>query len=129
MIEIPQIWQFVTLLGVHWIADFLCQTRWMAENKSRRLDALSAHVLIYSAVMAVPSVVILGLTGTALLFLAVNGALHFATDYVTSRMTSALWQRQNVYGFFAVVGLDQFLHQLALAATLVAFGASVGPLT
>ena len=122
MIELPQIWQLVILLGMHWIADFLCQTRWMAENKSHRIDALSLHVLVYTAVMALPAIVLLGATESALLFIVVNGALHFATDFVTSRITSALWQRQNIYGFFAVVGLDQFLHQLALAATLFAFG-------
>ena len=129
MIELPQIWQLMILLGMHWIADFLCQTRWMAENKSRRIDALAYHVAVYTAVMAVPSLLLLGPTTAALLFILINGALHFATDFVTSRLTSALWQSGNVYGFFAIVGLDQFLHQLALAVTLVAFGASGTALT
>ena len=99
----------------------------MAENKSRRLDALSLHVLVYTAVIAVAAIILLGATANTLMFIGVNGALHFATDFVTSRITAMLWQRQNVYGFFAIVGLDQFLHQLALATTLVILGSSAQP--
>jgi hypothetical protein len=116
--DLPLLWQFIALLGAHWIADFLLQTRWMAENKSKRLDALALHVTVYSAGLAVAAVILFGLTMTVALFIAANAVLHFATDFVTSRMTTALWQQKNVYGFFAVVGLDQFLHQIALAATL-----------
>lgn len=121
MFELPQIWQLVTLLGVHWVADFLCQTRWMAENKSKRIDALSAHVATYSVILALASLVLFGPSISLIWFILANAVLHFATDFVTSRMTTALWNSKNVYGFFAIIGLDQLLHQIALAATLVIF--------
>jgi shikimate 5-dehydrogenase len=53
-----------------------------------------------------------------LLFVSVNGFPRFATDCVTSRITSRLWQQQREHGFFVVVGLDQLIHQVTLAATL-----------
>ena len=121
MLELPQIWQLVALLTVHWIADFLCQTRWMAENKSKRIDALSAHVATYSVVLGLAALVLFGASINLIWFILANAVLHFVTDFFTSRATTALWQQQNVYGFFAVIGLDQLLHQFALAATLVIF--------
>ncbi len=118
---LPQIWQLVALLAAHWVADFLLQSRWMAENKSSRLDALSLHVAVYTSGIGVVGLVLFGPSASLLWFLLANAALHFATDFVTSRATSALWKRQNIHGFFAVIGLDQLLHQIALAATLTYF--------
>lgn len=53
-----------------------------------------------------------------LLFGLVNGALHFGTDFFTSRWTSALYAKQDWHNFFAVVGFDQLIHQATLALTL-----------
>jgi hypothetical protein len=69
---------FSILLGLHWIADFVLQTNWQARNKSKRLDALGAHVGTYTAVIAAASVVLFGLAG--LWFALINGALHFVVS-------------------------------------------------
>jgi hypothetical protein len=37
---------------------------------------------------------------------------------VTSRITSRLWQEEREHDFFVVVGFDQLIHQVTLAATL-----------
>lgn len=113
------------LLGLHWVADFVFQTRWMATNKSSRLDALSLHVAVYTIVLGIGAVVIFGATQTLLWFVLANGALHFATDFVTSRITSKLWKEQRIHGFFLMVGLDQLIHQVSLAATMAWFLVSV----
>lgn len=65
-----------------------------------------------------------------------NGALHFATDYMTSRWTSRLWGEafklvcsacgcpnyppldKPIHNFFVVIGVDQYIHQFTLAATM-----------
>jgi Protein of unknown function (DUF3307) len=115
-IERLMMWQFVALLGVHWVADFILQTHWQASNKSRRIDALAKHVASYTAALAVASIVLFGIEGAP--FAAVNGVLHLGTDAVTSRWTSRLWAKQEWHNFFVVIGLDQLIHQVTLAATM-----------
>src|SRR5262249_5011115 len=108
---------FVLLLLAHWVGDFVLQSQWQAMNKSKRLDALALHVAIYAAVLLVAAVTLLG-AGRGLGSTLVNAALHFATDFVTSRVTARFWERQEWHRFFVMVGLDQFVHQATLAATL-----------
>ena|SRR5215467_3687201 len=109
----------IALLAVHWLADFVLQSHWMSVNKSKRLDALALHVITYTATLSVGSALIFGVQdlGLLLVFIGVNGILHFATDYVTSRITSRLWQQQREHLFFVVVGFDQLIHQVTLIAT------------
>jgi Protein of unknown function (DUF3307) len=116
---LPQ-WQFVALLAVHWLADFVLQSGWMSVNKSKRIDALALHVATYTGALLVGSGLILGVRQIVplLVFVGVNGFLHLATDFVTSRITSRLWQQQREHDFFVVVGFDQLIHQVTLAATL-----------
>lgn len=114
---------FLYVLACHYVADFVLQSHWMASNKSRRNDALALHVSIYSLAMTIgvsvilPEDMILGAK-----FLMVTFATHFVTDYVTSRMSSALWQKQQWHNFFLVIGADQLIHQATLAATLIWLG-------
>lgn len=141
--------QFLMLLAVHWVADFVCQTHWQASNKSKRLDALARHVGVYTAILSVASIILFGIEGAQ--FAAINGILHFATDYFTSRWSSKhfgkamsdvfavrdaarlygenadLWVKEHAptvdpgkhfHNFFVVIGLDQLIHQMTLAATL-----------
>jgi uncharacterized protein DUF3307 len=117
---VPPAWQFVALLAVHWLGDFVLQSRWMSVNKSKRLDALSLHAVTYTATLMVGCGLVLPLhpAGLFVLFVGANGILHFATDFVTSRITSHLWCQQREHDFFVMVGLDQLIHQVTLATTL-----------
>ena len=117
---VPPAWQLVALLAVHWLGDFVLQSRWMSVNKSKRLDALSLHAMTYTGTLLVGSGLIFGLRqmGLLVLFVGANGVLHFATDFVTSRITSRLWYQQREHDFFVMVGLDQLIHQITLATTL-----------
>ncbi len=124
MIVVDPIWQLTLLLFAHWIGDFVFQSTWMAIGKSSRLDALIVHVLTYSIVLAGAAVLLFGQTELAATFVACNAALHLITDFFTSKVSAALYARQNMRGFFVVLGLDQLLHHLALAATLVWFSAA-----
>lgn len=121
------------LLVAHFVADFLCQTDWMALNKSKRWDALGAHVLVYSVVLGV-FVLPFDRPGAGL-FLLVNAATHFVQDALTSRLTSRLWfieltpwKPDDVsdgcyklgttrHWFFVAIGFDQLLHYVALFLT------------
>lgn len=37
------------ILAIHFVADFILQSDWMAQNKSKNIDALTFHVLTYGA--------------------------------------------------------------------------------
>jgi hypothetical protein len=117
---VPSQWQFVALLFVHWVADFVLQSHWMSVNKSKRVDALLLHAATYTGVLLIGAGLILGVRQiwSLVLFVGANGLLHLATDFVTSRITSRLWQQQREHDFFVVVGLDQLIHQVTLATTL-----------
>lgn len=116
----PTLWQFVALLAVHWVGDFFLQSHWMASNKSSDNLALSAHVGMYTLTLWVGAAVIfLGQSPEKwVAFALVNGLLHFGTDYFTSRTTARLWKEQRVHDFFVVIGMDQLIHQVTLAATM-----------
>ena len=95
------------LVWVHYVADYLLQSRGMGENKSSSNLWLVYHVVVYS----------LPLIFFGFLFAVVNGVLHFATDYVTSRLTKKYWSIGEDYKTFAVMGADQAIHVTCLFAT------------
>lgn len=113
------------ILLVHWVADFVCQTDKMARGKSKSNKMLFLHVAAYCTVLlAVIPVFELRYSVLDSLLIGigwslVNGVLHFCTDWVTSRVTSRLWEQGKVHEFFVVVGLDQYLHAIALIGTFV----------
>jgi predicted DCC family thiol-disulfide oxidoreductase YuxK len=93
------LWCFLYILAVHWFADFVLQTHWQASNKSKRLDALTAHVVVYTGVLGL-------LTGALfryglalphpwpwIYFVLANGVLHWITDYFTSRWSAPIFAR------------------------------------
>lgn len=112
------------LVTAHWVADFICQTDWMAVNKSTSWYALTVHVMAYTAMLGVfvfalnmnisPSV---QFASFSLSWLAVNGVLHFITDAITSRVTSYLWKKEERHWFFVVIGFDQLIHMYCLFIT------------
>ena len=104
MIDIKIIFLIIML---HWFADFILQTSWMAQNKSKDNFALSVHVFVYS----IPFMVI------GFWYAILNGFLHFCIDYFTSRITSNLWSKGDVHNFFVIIGLDQSLHFICLFGT------------
>jgi hypothetical protein len=116
-----ELWAFVALLVIHWVGDYVCQSRWMGDNKSKRLDALAAHVGVYTLVLAVGSATIFPIGHGLALFVAGNCAAHAATDFVTSRAIASLWAKKRAYETFLVMGADQLIHQVTLAATMVWF--------
>jgi hypothetical protein len=114
----PILAAYLTLLVMHWIADFVLQTHWQASNKSKNNVALSRHVLVYTTCLGAVSALLFGLGPVWLLFVVGNGLLHFGTDYCTSRWSSRLYAKQDWHNFFVVIGFDQLTHQLTLAATM-----------
>ena len=103
-------YQIITIIFIHWVADFLLQTQKMAINKSKNNYWLFAHVFIYSITW-----VFIGLflfkPISVILFAITTFICHFITDYLTSRWTNKLYKQKKYYGFpafFSVIGFDQF---------------------
>ena len=144
------LWQFLALLAVHWIADFVLQTHWQASNKSKNNRALLKHVGNYTLVLWAAAPLIFGWPTLAMAgFIGVNFALHLTTDWCTSRVSSRLFWGQlesfntigqtsllgephivtstalkkdfTLHNFFIVIGLDQLIHQATLAVTMWIF--------
>lgn len=127
----------LSILAAHFAGDFLLQSNWMAQHKSKHWDVLAIHVALYS----------LCFVPWGLEFSAITFAAHFLTDAVTSRLTARLWFFQMEPGiwaqadytvpkhgrtlvnpwtplagkrhwFFVAIGADQLLHFTQLAMTL-----------
>ena len=98
----------IAVLGTHFLADFVLQSDYMTQNKSKSNLVLLFHVSVYASC----------LLWFGWQYALLNGAFHFGTDYVTSRATSRLWVAGKRHWFFVVIGLDQFIHAVCLIATL-----------
>ena len=113
-------YMIVLILTAHWIADFICQTDAQAKGKSSNWWILADHINTYTLVLGIclfwPAAVSEAASGTFWfpVWLVLNGALHFVTDAITSRITSRLWKEGKVHQFFCVIGFDQLIHTTCL---------------
>jgi hypothetical protein len=117
---------------MHFVGDFVFQTREMANNKSKSNKWLTIHVLAYFQALIWGSILFCGIHyivlgpidkigGDIILYCVSNAILHWVTDYFTSKQTSKLWTKQNVKGFFTMIGFDQVIHQTTLIITFYFF--------
>lgn len=103
----------IYILFLHFIGDFVLQSDWMAQNKSKSWFPLTVHIFVYGAALRV------GLQSfDSGLYVLVNALAHYLIDTVTSRWTSALWKEGKVHWFFVVIGADQFAHVALLLGTI-----------
>jgi hypothetical protein len=110
------LYEILLILGAHWVADFSIQTHWQAVNKSKNNYALFKHVLTYSLSIGLIFSLFYDLK-SVLVFTAINGVIHFITDFITSRLNSYFWKKGETHLFFLNVGADQLLHYMALFYT------------
>ena len=117
---------FILLFG-HWLGDFVLQSHWMAQNKSKNLLALGSHVVVYSSVMTMTfalGCLSLGI-GLDIIFYATIGFwlitlfTHGATDYFTSRATAKAWAENRFHSFFVIVGFDQLIHAYTIILSML----------
>jgi len=97
----------VILVWMHFVADFLLQSRKVGENKSSSNLILLKHVIIYS----IPFFYF------GWQFALLNAALHFVVDWITSRVTKHAWKESNMELFWGTIGFDQAVHMTTLIAT------------
>lgn len=120
----------ITVIFFHWVFDFFCQTDEQAQGKSKENKWLLSHVktyaigLIFIALFNFDLFASNELRGLAtiakmLMFVSINFALHFFTDYLTSRASSLLWKEGKVHDFFVMIGADQMIHYITIFGTLL----------
>ena len=97
----------ILLVWVHFISDFVFQSNQMAQNKSTSIKWLSIHVGVYSILFL----------WWGWKFALLNGILHWMTDFVTSRISSYYWKKNEMHWFFTTIGCDQAIHLTCLIGT------------
>lgn len=116
----------VIIMFAHFVADFMFQNEYMAKNKSNSLMPLIIHGCTYTTVFFIIVYTLSNLSLISVLFYSlINGIIHTVVDYFTSKL-SAYQHRMNRlgsksvpnFGFFTVIGFDQFLHAVFLLYTL-----------
>jgi len=109
----------LTILFIHWFADFVLQTDQDAKGKSKSLNRLLSHTLSYSLIWLLVSVIHLMAIHNVyiLLFSPITFLCHTATDYYTSKAHSALYAEERTHEFFVSIGFDQWLHYVQLFTT------------
>lgn len=110
------------LTFAHLIGDFFMQSNKMATEKSSNNIVLLRHVLIYILPFGVIVPFSLTFVG-AVVFLVVNVALHYMTDWVSSRVAANYFKQDKRHEFFITIGIDQFVHIMTLATTFAAIKA------
>ena len=123
----------LTIITIHWVADFVCQAEVWATNKSKSNEALYKHVITYSTIWLFASCFLLGIARpnettewyvySSILFFLLTFCCHFITDYITSRIVSRKFANEEYgnpipnTGAFTVIGFDQVLHYVQLFLT------------
>lgn len=122
----------LTIIFIHWVADFVLQTHEQAINKSSNNFYLTQHVLSYTftwifAFALWMAIIVYGTelngydfghTRMILWFFPITFVAHWITDYFTSRLNSYLHKKGDIHNFFVSVGFDQVLHYVQLFGTI-----------
>ena len=95
------------LVWLHWISDFVFQTDNMAMNKSSSIKWLSIHIGVY----------MIPFFWFGWQFALINGALHWVTDFFTSKWSGYYCKAGKIGLQFKVIGLDQAIHLTCLLGT------------
>ena len=132
----------IILLVTHFVGDFICQSDWMALNKSKDWWALTVHVGVYTLVLSAALVFLdVSASPEVSFFIWGNALAHFIQDAITSRINSRLWFidtyprppqpmggtysayplfarfTETRHWFFVGIGGDQLLHYITLFVT------------
>jgi Protein of unknown function (DUF3307) len=105
------------ILAAHTIFDWILQTRWQAENKSKNWQALLNHCFTYFIGLCIAAMIIFYPHTNpyiASCWAVLNGVLHFITDAITSRLNAKFYPRKS---FWNCIGVDQFIHYATLFVT------------
>ena len=111
--------RIILLLVMHSIGNFVFKGIKLNNLKRIKILFLLEHVGIYTTVLIILSPIFLGITFLeGLVFSLINGALHFAIDFVTGKFKNYYLER-NEAKYIATIGFDQTFHLIILIATYI----------
>jgi len=115
----------VTILVAHFIADWILQSREVADNKSKNNGVLALHCVIYGFGLYFATSFLniffkFSSDDLISIWTIINVIAHFVTDFITSRATSAMYKEERYREFFLIIGLDQLIHGFWLFISFVA---------
>lgn len=115
------IWAIALFVG-HFVADWIMQSRYIAENKSKNNWVLAIHTTDYMMWMLVITMIPAGIIGLYssywfLVWILVNGLLHGCTDWFTSRFNAKMYTTGQMKLFWWGIGFDQMIHYVTLFVT------------
>lgn len=126
------------LLVIHFVADFLLQSREMGKTKSSNWRVLLAHLAIQATAFTLGLWPFFGLK-TAIAFALLNAGVHGVIDWNIWRLyklsvlkrfpeidwadpkAASTYDYWNDSWFYHTIGLDQLLHGLTLVALAALF--------
>ncbi len=118
----------ISILFIHFVADFLIQSKSLTQNKSKNNFPEFIHIVVYSLILLIPSFFIFKSLELAWYFAILNGVLHYCVDYITSKLSSYIYKTNQIDTNFLpsgslwpIIGFDQFLHSFMLLFTLFYF--------
>lgn len=112
------------VLVLHWLFDFVFQSRKIANEKWHDLKALTDHASIYGLgllCMAFPLNWFINDSVQLGVFVFTNGLSHLMIDYLTSKATHVLSVEKLEKQFWCTIGFDQLLHLSILVITMHVF--------
>lgn len=121
------LYYFVVLAIIHYIADYLVQSRKIADNKSKNIKYLLIHggeyTLTIWLLLSFAFMIFMQISPIVLVFkyCLINGVIHTIVDYFTSRLTSKYYAKKDYKSFFRILGLDQLIHISTLILTFNIF--------
>lgn len=113
----------IVLLVAHYVSDFVMQNDYMARNKSNKNLPLFLHGLTYTCSMLIITCIAFYSKydlSLVVQFVLINGILHTAVDFFTSRVASSANKAGKLggqipnFGFFSIIGIDQLIHYTML---------------
>ena len=127
----------LSIIFIHWVADFIFQAEEWAVNKSKNFKALIRHTAMYSFIWWIvififsfwgnhfggPTIEQLGWSPSMAFFPFITFVTHTITDYFTSKIVSKKFANNHLgsaipnFGAFSIIGLDQVLHYIQLFTT------------
>lgn len=109
---------FASLFILHWLSDYVWQSRKNADAKWNDVRALVDHVSMYVLPFTVFVYMYAPTFAAGWMFVNYLWLSHLAVDYFTSKATHKYYEQKNYKMFFVVLGADQLLHILTFFVLL-----------